>query len=111
MKVLVTRLWDIVSCRLVVLADQFKWSTISAVSILQKILSFFKIEPTTPLSQLTPEILRKAYRLAELLCKYPDLFFRVFECFTSIPISRMDRILEIDKQFLKTPLFYTYETN
>jgi len=111
-KVLLNRSSSFIGCRLIVLAIQYNWSAKTETSILIKLFKYLRVSSDLwysirysqsfvhqALAKLSPEKLRKLMRLCEIICKFPDMFDRLFQCFTSIPLVRLDRILELDKQW------------
>lgn len=110
MKVLVNRSWSYVSCRLTIFSIAYNWSARTEETILSFLFRYLRIK--TPkfkkftkspyrdtLYTLSPEKLRKLIRLCEIICKFPDMFDRLFKCFLSVPLVRLDTILRLDKEW------------
>lgn len=129
MKVLINRIWGLVSARLSIFAARYSWYAQTYEEIFDCIFAYFKIklrkarpnqfrrwnnkfdrqllknlpyDYISTLLSLSPEKLRKVIRLCELICKFPDCFDRIFACFRIVPLVRLDRICELDREFLQT---------
>lgn len=123
MKVLVNRVWGYISSHLLPLSVQYSWSVRTEYGILEQIFKYCRIsvkpgrikrwnrkfdsqilkqlpiDYTHTLIHLPPEKLRKVIRLCEIIRRFPDMFNRLFSCFTSVPLVRLDTILILDKQW------------
>jgi hypothetical protein len=110
MKVLVNRSWSYVSCRLTIFSIVYNWSARTEERILAFLYRYLRVKlpkfkrfTLTPnrdtLYTLHPEKLRKLIRLCEIICKFPDMFDRIFKCFLSVPLVRLDTILRLDKEW------------
>ena len=123
MKVLVNRVWGFVSAHLLPLSLQYSWQARTEMQILSLIFEYCRIplqrgrikkwnrkfdtqilkslpnDYSYTLINLPPEKLRKVIRLCEIIRRFPDMFNRLFVCFKSVPLVRLDTILILDKQW------------
>jgi hypothetical protein len=109
MKVLVNRCWGYITSRLVIHAIAYEWCVVRReVGVVTTLCRFLRIPvpkfiPNIRrfLYQLSAENLRRFIRLADILCCHPDMFNRVVSCFRSVPLSRLETIIILDREWFQ----------